>query len=732
MEESSKIYGTAAVIIYQNPENGYTVLRVDTQDGVITAVGCMPGISPGEELCMTGSWTSHPAYGQQFKADTVQRQMPTGVQAIYRYLATGAVKHIGPAKAGEIVDAFGESALDVIENRPEELCKIRGISDKKAREISASFRRQMGLRRLLEFLSPYGIKPAVAMRLYRVFGGEAVDAVRDNPYIIASGDFGAEFYLADTLALELGFEADCPQRIEAAVIFELTHNLTNGHTFLPYEKLLTATSQLIEVETEPVSEAVEVLCDLGLVAREKVAGQDACYLAEIHYAEEYTGKKLISMSEDTALSEENIDSFIEKAERELHVTYSAEQRAAVHLASCHRVMVLTGGPGTGKTTTIRAILALFDMMGFKTALCAPTGRAAKRMGEVCSREAYTIHRLLGTSLGDEDRLVFEHDENDPIDADAVIADECSMIDIMLMSSFLKALRPGCRLIMVGDADQLPSVGPGNVFSDIIRSGRIMTVKLTEIFRQARKSRIVTSAHMINSGELPDLKENSGDFFFMCRRDPKKAVETIISLVSRRLPENMHIPPENIQVLSPTRRYEMGTENLNRLLQEALNPEGKGKKEKQSGDFIYREGDKVMQIKNNYDIMWKTKDGFTSGTGVFNGDIGIISEIDYTRETVTVEFDDKRVNYLYEQLSELEPAYAMTVHKSQGSEYDTVILAAGNAAQSLLVRNVLYTAVTRAKTLLIIVGDDTAVQKMVENDRRQRRYSGLRARLAGDY
>ena len=731
MEESIKIYGTAAVIIYQNPENGYTVLRLDTSDGLVTAVGCMPGISPGEELCLTGSWTSHPSYGQQFKASVAQRQMPTGVKAIYRYLATGAVKYIGPAKAGEIVDAFGERALDVIENSPEELCKIRGISAKKAREISASFRRQMGLRRLLEFLTPYGIGPAVAMKLYKVYGGDALDAIKDNPYMMTADDFGAEFYLADNMALEMGFEADCPERIEAAVIFELFHNLTNGHTFLPHEKLLAATAQLIVVGREPVAEAVDVLCDTGHIVREQVAGEDACYLAEIHHAEEYTGRRLCIMAQDTAFLEEDIEGYIKRAERDLGVTYSEEQRAAVSIASSHRVMVLTGGPGTGKTTTIRAILALFDMMGLKTSLCAPTGRAAKRMGDVCSREAYTIHRLLGTYIGENDVLQFEHDENEPIKADAVIVDECSMIDIGLMSGFLKALRPGCRLIMVGDADQLPSVGPGNVFSDIIRSGRIETVKLTEIFRQARKSRIVTSAHKINTGEMPDLRENSGDFFFMRRQDPKRAVDTIVSLISRRLPENMNIPPESVQVLSPTRRYDMGTENLNKLLQNALNPAGKGKKEKQYGDFIYREGDKVMQIKNNYDIMWRTKDGYTSGTGVFNGDIGIISEIDYVRETVTVEFDDKRVNYLYEQLTELEPAYAMTVHKSQGSEYDTVILAIGNVAQSLLARNVLYTAVTRAKKLLIIVGDDAAIKKMVENDRRQRRYSGLRARLAGE-
>ena len=729
MEEQNSlitIEGTAAVLIYQNPENGYAVLRLETEDGIVTAVGCMPGISPGEDLILKGKWIVHPSYGEQFKAEWAQRRMPVGSAAIFRYLATGSIKHIGPSKAKDIVDMFGDESLDIIENHPEELAKIRGITEKRAREISTSFRRQVSLRRLMEFLSQYGIKPYTAISLYHQMGDIAVDAVRDNPYILV--EFGAEFFEADAMALEMGFEGDCPQRVEAAVIFELSHNLNNGHTFLPYSKLISATNQLIEAGEDVIIEAVDILCETGHIVRCEIAGQDACYIFEIFDAENYTAKRIAEMACDTAFEYEDSEILIKRVEKEQNVVYSEGQRLAVSLAASNRVLVLTGGPGTGKTTSVRAILALFDILGLDTTLCAPTGRAAKRMSEVCGRDAATIHRLLGATIGESGDLTFEHDENEPLDTDAVIVDESSMIDINLMSSLLRALKPGCRLVMVGDADQLPSVGPGNVFSDIIRSNVVNTVRLTEIFRQAQESKIVRSAHMINSGILPDLKNSNGDFFFLKRTDNQRAADTIISLCTDRLPNNMGIPPSEIQILSPTRRHELGTQNLNKLLQNAVNPLIDGKKEKEYGDFLYREGDKVMQIRNNYDIMWKTSDGVTQGTGVFNGDIGTICSIDHQREILTVEFDDKYVEYLFEQLSELEPAYAMTVHKSQGSEYSAVILAVSDSAPQLQVRSVLYTAVTRAKKLLIIVGDDAVIGRMVSNDRRTRRYSGLRARL----
>ena len=742
--QNIQIEGTVAVLVYQNPDNGYAVLRLETEDGVVTAVGCMPDASPGEELLLTGNWVTHQAYGRQFRADFVQRRLPSGTEGIFRYLASGAVKYVGPAKARDIVQRFGDAALDIIENDPERLSEIKGITLKRAREIGSAFRRQISLRRLIEFLMQNEISSSVAMELYRVWGDEALAAVRANPYVIAAPEFGADFSGADSLALRLGFEADCPERAEAALLFELSHNLGNGHTFIPREKLLAASASLIGLDGETLEESLECLCECGSIIRDEVAGQDACYLPEYFRAETYTARRILEMAAAPAAGRGGFAAAVSAVEREQGVSYSEGQRRAVELAGRRRVLAITGGPGTGKTTSVRGILALFDRMGLETALCAPTGRAAKRMSELTGREAATIHRLLGTTVSDRGVPVFEHDESDPLDADAVILDESSMVDIRLMEDLLRALRPDCRLILVGDCDQLPSVGPGNVFSDILRSGAVESVRLTEIFRQAGESRIVRSAHMINSGIVPDLRSGDGDFFFLQRSTPERAADTIVELFSERLPRNMGIDPSQIQVLSPTRRLGAGTHTLNLRLQEAVNPPGKGKREKIYGDFTYREGDKVMQIKNNYDIIWRKTEArsggpvggqetgctFTeTGTGIFNGDIGVIVSIDDVRETVTVEFDGRLVTYQYEQLSELEPAYAMTVHKSQGSEYRAVILAAVSGAPQLLVRGVLYTAVTRARELLIIVGDRAVVERMTLDDRRQKRYSGLRARLA---
>ena len=726
-EEIVVLTGTAAALIYQNPENGYAVLRLDTGEDTVTCVGCMPGISPGEELELTGRWTAHTAYGEQFRAETVVRRLPTGPAAIFRYLATGAVKHVGPALAREIVDRFGAETLEILENEPEKLAEIRGISAKRAEKIGEEFRKQICLRRLMETLNQYDIKPFVAVQLYRYLGNDALETVRENPYVLTA--FGAEFFEADNMALEMGFDGDSPERMEAALLFELTHNLNNGHTFLPREKLLAATAQLLEADVIPLEEALGVLCETGEVVLDRVAGVDACYLEHMFRAERDAAVRLLDRAADTAWPEEPADKLIRKVEEEQGVTYSDSQRKAVEMAARNRVMVLTGGPGTGKTTCVRGFLALFDRLRLRTLLCAPTGRAAKRMSEVCGRDAATIHRMLGTTMGEDGKPVFTHNEDNPLGCDAVIVDETSMVDIQLFSSLLRALPDGCRLILVGDADQLPSVGAGNVFGDIIRSGAVCTVRLTEIFRQAQESKIVRAAHRINEGQLPDLKNAGGDLFFLKRSDPSRAEETVLELCRSRLPENMGIPFSEIQVLCPSRKNALGTENLNRSLQESLNPPDRGKKEKAYGDFVFREGDKVMQTRNDYDIMWKTPDGLSVGSGVFNGDIGIIREIDYQRETVTVDYEDKRVDYLYEQLGDIEPAWALTVHKAQGSEYTAVILACLDAPSRLLTRSVLYTAVTRAKKLLIIVGSDAAVEHMVANDRRTRRYSGLRARLA---
>jgi exodeoxyribonuclease V alpha subunit len=727
-----QIEGTVASLIYQNAENGYAVLRLNTAEGMVTAVGTMPGVNPGEALILSGGWTTHQSYGEQFKAEFAERRMPTGRDAIYSYLASGVIKNVGPAKARDIVDKFGDKTLEVIENEPEKLSQVRGITPKRAMEVSVSFRRQVGLRRLIDFLSQYGIKPLVAIKLFKVYGDEALPAVKDNPYIMTDEQYGADFYEADAVALQLGFDSDCAERVESAVLFELSHNLDNGHTFLPYDKLVAATNQLIDVSHQTISDAVDALCESGFMVREPVAGVDACYLEGFHEAEQYVARRLLAMAGDPVTGDADIDRLLSDVEREYGITYARLQRQAVEMAATSRVMVLTGGPGTGKTTCVRGIIALYDRLGLKTVLCAPTGRAAKRMSELTGKESATIHRLLGAGIGDGETLVFEHDETNPLNAEAVIMDETSMVDITLMRSLLVAMKPGCRLVMVGDADQLPSVGPGNVFSDIIRSEAVGTVVLGEIFRQATESGIVRNAHLINRGNIPDLTEKNSDFFFLRRSSPDKCLETIVELCAERLPKNMGIDPSQIQVLSPTRKNQTGTEHLNVRLQAALNPASSEKKEKTYGDYVFRVGDKVMQIRNNYDIIWKSADGFYGGTGVFNGDIGRITEIDFTHETLTIDYEDKLVTYLFEQMAELEPAYALTVHKSQGSEYPAVILAAYSGAPQLLVRSVLYTAMTRARELLIIVGDQSVIETMVMNDKRQRRYSGLRARLIKPY
>jgi len=717
-------------VIYQNDETGYTVLRLESQDGeALTAVGCLPFSAPGEQLILTGSWVKHPSHGDQFKALWAERTLPRGAQAIYEYLSSRVVRGVGPAMASLIVSRFGDQSLDVIESDPEKLTQIRGISLKKAREMSESLRRQTGLRRLMEFLSSHQLRPALAMKLYRCYGDGALELLRANPYILSTEAIGADFNEADALALDLGFEGDSPERVAAAAVYEMRYNAGNGHCFIPREKLIAATAQLIQVESEVVEEGLDVLIDSGEIIQEPLANLQACYLRGLYEAETDTARRIGQMAGTRYDEKVDLPALIQRIEREQGIHYAPQQKQTLEIAARRQIMVLTGGPGTGKTTTVRAILALYDLLGLETVLAAPTGRAAKRMSELSGREASTIHRLLEAGYsGDEDTVVFRRDEDDPLRCDAVILDECSMVDITLMRALLAAMPEDCRLVLVGDGDQLPSVGPGNVFSDIIRSQVVETVRLTEIFRQNEESRIVTCAHQINRGEYPDLSVNKGDLFFMRRTEKPQAIELITELCRRRLPENMGFDPMDIQVLSPTRRYETGTVNLNARLQAALNPPEKGKREKQFGEIVFREGDKVMQIRNNYDILLKKGDE-PSGAGVFNGDIGRITAIDETEQTVAVDYDGKTALYTFDMLSELEHAYALTVHKAQGSEYRAVILSASGGTKMLLHRGVLYTAVTRARELLVIVGNDQVIRYMIDNHRQTRRYSGLRIRLA---
>ncbi|NCB62927.1 MAG: ATP-dependent RecD-like DNA helicase [Clostridia bacterium] len=732
MEEAKElviIEGTVETVIFRNEENGYTVLRLIVGESEpVTVVGCMPGAAPGEGLTVHGNWGRHSSYGEQFVAEAVARRIPVGEKAIFDYLASGAIKGVGMATARLLVDTFGEDVFRVLDEEPEKVAKLKGITPRRAGQMAESLRMQMGMRRLLDFLTSHALPLQLGMPLYRRYGNQALEVLSENPYLLVGEELGVDFAVADALALEIGLDGEDPQRIEAGILFELAHNLNNGHAFLPREKLLGATGQLIDVEGEGLEDGLEALIERGEVVQEPVAGREACYLADLHFAESYVAFRLAEMSDHELCPPDELDKLLDRIEREQGITYAPQQRSAVELAAKRQVMLLTGGPGTGKTTSLRGVLALFDALGLETSLTAPTGRAAKRLSETCGMEASTIHRLLETQFdAHSGQLVFAHGEDDPLAADAVIVDETSMVDIVLMRSLLAALRGDCRLILVGDPDQLPSVGPGNLLSDLLRSGRIPTVRLNEIFRQAAESAIVRNAHMVNRGETPDLHNNYNDFFFLRRKEPQRTAETIVELCSKRLPEKMGIPADQIQVLSPTRKRQTGTFALNQLLQAALNPPAEDKSERRFGPYLFRTGDRVMQVKNNYDLVWK--EGMQSGLGVFNGDIGRVTEIDAKEERLTVDFDGRVVDYTPDLLGELEPAYAMTVHKAQGSEYRAVVLAAQPGAPLLLTRGVLYTAITRARELFIIVGDEEVVGQMVANNRQTRRYSGLRSRLA---
>lgn len=732
MQELSEINGTVSAVIFRNDENGYGVVKLELDSGEkVTAVGCLPYIAPGEMLSAEGAWMTHAQHGRQFKIEQCSRLLPTSAEALYEYLAGGTVRGIGPATAALIVDRFGDKALDVLEMQPEKLAEIKGISSSKAKDISAGFKKQAGVRRLTEFLCSYGIQPVFALRMFKFYGNSAIEVVHENPYILASSHIGASFAEADSLALALGLDGDSLNRVCAAVVFELVHNSGNGHCFIPRGKLTMATSQLIGVAHELVEDAVDKLAETGEIVCCTVAGLDACYLAPLYEAETYTANRIKSMCRAKAERKVDITSIVSRLEAANDIEYAPMQREAIALAAQNRMLVITGGPGTGKTTILKAVLALYDELELETYLAAPTGRAAKRMSELCGTEASTIHRMLGAKMSEDgETVVFGKDEEDKLACDALIIDECSMVDITLMHAILKALKPDCRILLVGDADQLPSVGPGNVFSDIIRSGVVPTVHLTEIFRQKADSRIVRNAHMIDRGEHPDFNENSGDFFRLRRMQGGSCVDTIVELCKKRLPENMKIPSNQIQVLSPSRKGETGTVNLNKCLQAALNPPDEGKKEKLFGETVFRVGDRVIQIKNNYDIAWKDKLG-KSGMGIYNGDIGTIVEIDTVSEYLKVDYDDRTALYGFEMLNELEHAWALTVHKSQGSEYRAVILSLNPVAQLLLTRSVLYTAVTRAKELLIMVGDDNVAHRMIDNHKQSRRYSALRIRLTDE-
>ncbi|MBR2894643.1 MAG: ATP-dependent RecD-like DNA helicase [Oscillospiraceae bacterium] len=724
------IDGTILQTVFENEENGYTVLRLVTGDGeVVTVVGTIPCAAPGENLIVTGRWVNHPTHGEQMQAEEIERHMPTTENEIISYLSSGIIRGVGHSTALRLVERFGARTLSIIEEEPELLTKIRGISPRKAQEIAESYRYQTGMRHLLEFLSLNNLPLSLAMQLYRRYGSDALDTLRSNPYLLVDEFFGINFSVIDEIALSMGIAGDNHRRMEAAILFELSHNLGNGHVFLPRDKLITASAALLSCSAEQIEISLDNLISRGAIVCTMVAKIEACYLHRLYEAETNVTQKIHQMLKIQADQGRNISRILSQIEQEQGITYAQAQRQAVTLAAQRGLLLLTGGPGTGKTTSVRAIVEMLDRMGCQILLIAPTGRAAKRLGELCGREAQTIHRCLGMSRREETgELIFQKNEKEPLEADAVIIDEMSMVDLPLMDALLRALRPDCRLVMVGDPDQLPSVGPGNVFSDLIRSQQVETVSLTEIFRQAQESAIVRTAHAVNHGTIPELKNSSdSDFFFLRRKDAHTVVDLVVDLCGKRLPENMGIASSGIQVLCATRKGEWGTVHLNRALQSALNPPAPEKRQKVWGETIFRVGDRVMQVRNNYDVLWERDDGYV-GSGIFNGDVGIVEEMDSSGEMLTIRFDDRVATYVSDMLSELELAYAVTVHKAQGSEYSAVVLVALPAAPGLMVRGVLYTAITRAKKLLVVVGDDTTLKRMAENDKQQKRYSGLRWRL----
>lgn len=730
MGERVTVEGSVDAVIFQNEENGYTVLllRVDGEDEPITVVGCIPCAAAGEGMTVTGVWVNHPVHGPQLSAESVERRLPQEEEDIVSYLSSGILKGIGPATAQRLVERFGTDTLRVLEEEPERLKTIKGITAKKAVELSEAFRALTGLRQVMEFLARYDLPVYLAMAVQRTYGDNALQMLRDDPYILSRAQFGVDFAVADAIAISMGFGGDDPCRLRAAIEYELAHNAGNGHVFLPREKLLAATAQLVDVDTDMVETALDKLIDSFAVVEKPIANVRGCYLPRMYQAETFVAQRLLSMLRTPVEQLRQVDKTIDAIEKEQGVSYAPLQRQAVRMAAEGGVLLLTGGPGTGKTTSLRGIVALYRRMGLDVALLAPTGRAAKRLGEVTDCDAQTIHRALGMSYNEmTGQVAFKKNGSDPLEAHAVIVDEMSMVDLELMQALLEALRPGCRLVLVGDPDQLPSVGAGNVLGDLLRSTVVPTVSLTQVFRQAEQSAIIRNAHAVNLGQPPQLDSNQGDFFFLCRRSPDRLVQTVVELCRDRLPKNMDVPADQIQVLSPTRKGACGTAALNRALQAALNPPAAGKRQKQWGDVTFRVGDRVMQTKNNYDVLWEKDDG-TAGSGIFNGDVGVIQDIDSSGELIVLRFDDRTATYTADLLSQLDMAYAITVHKSQGSEYPAVILVSAPAAPSLMVRGVLYTAITRARRMLIMVGDDTVPAKMAANDRQQRRYSGLRRRL----
>ena len=725
--------GVIENVVDRNESNDYTVIEIaDEENALITAVGIMPMAFEGENVILRGSWTFHKEFGKQFSFEAYEKTLPREVDGILQYLSSATVKGVGPVTALKIVNRFGVDSFDVIENHPEWLADIPGITLKKAAIISESFREQTGIRGVMMFCKDY-VGAAEITRVYKKLGSGAVGIIKENPYILCDGDYGIAFDKIDALAKTVDFPASSPVRILAASKYVLNYNATsNGHTALPYGKLVGAVANLTELSENDVASMTEEFISTEQLRVLNIPAGRFVMTCEVYDAEKYIANRLYELDRDVArVRGADVTLMIEKLETDLGIEYATLQRKAIYDALDCGVMILTGGPGTGKTTVVKALLAIFKSLGINCALAAPTGRAAKRMSEATSAEAKTIHRMLEMERTGDMKTKFGRNAQNPLDERAIIIDEASMIDLTLTEALLSAVRNGTRIIFIGDADQLASVGAGNIFSDMINSGEIKTVRLTEIFRQSKESLIITNAHRINSGEMPQLNVTDNDFFFVRRDYERDIAKTVASLITKRLPKayGKRIA-EDIQVIAPSKKGFGGVEALNAVLQAEINPPAACKKEKSAHGVIFREGDRVMQTVNNYDVEWE-RDG-REGMGIFNGDIGVIESINNLKSHMTVRFDDRVVNYSFDLLDELELAYAITVHKSQGSEYPVIILPVYHCAPMLMTRNLLYTAVTRARRMVILVGRADVVGKMVENDRVDLRYTTLREQICHSY
>lgn len=724
---SVELSGSVEDVIYKNADNGYTVINLGCDEGLIAVVGNLGDVNEGERLSLRGGWITSPKYGRQFKAAMCERSMPETESEISAYLGSGVIKGLGPAIAKKIVKQFGTEALDIIDNDCMQLTVIKGITSDKALYISNEYHKITGVNEVIKFLGEYNFGPAHAISVWSAFEHDSIKQIKTNPYILCTSGIDIDFRSVDRMAADLGFDAENSDRVRAGIVYVLHENANAGHTCLPTEKLRESVCDNLGIERRQFESCLDDCEEKDWVVRITLGKREFVYLPEYYLAETYIAKKLAFMLRTSAQYEKDYSDEIRGVEFSENIQYEDLQRAAISACLTGSVFILTGGPGTGKTTTLNGVIKILKAQKKRILLCAPTGRAAKRMSDLTGEPARTIHRLLEVDFTAKGELKFKRNETNPLPADVVIADEMSMVDALLMCSLVRAIKPTSKFIMVGDSNQLPSVGAGNVLKDLIASHYIPSVELKEIFRQAAQSLIVTNAHRIVNGEFPVLDDRQNDFFFMNKSLESDIAELVIQLAKQRLPDTYGFSPiDDIQVLCPTKMGMAGTKELNKQLQSALNPPSQNKAELKFFDVIFRTGDKVMQTKNDYDVLW-TKNN-EKGSGIFNGDIGIIRSVDRFSQNVTIDFEGRVAIYTSEMLRRLEHAYAITIHKSQGSEYDAVIIPITAFTHNLLYRNLLYTGVTRAKKMIIVIGTKELVKTMVDNNRKMLRYSLLRPLL----